>query len=166
VEGVKLTAEGDWGSTVVLEVLAHTREVLDNLDSDGLEVRGRGNTAALENLGGVDGTGGENNLSLGTDRLDVTAGDGAVLDGGNLLGLVDHEASDLVLGQKVEVGASRGDVGVVANTGMRTLYRLRVLGSRDPANTMLVTVGAVLGGVETKLDPGIPADLYKADFLC
>ena len=53
-------------AAVVLAVLAHAGEVLDNLDALGLEVVRRGDAAAMEDLGRVDGTGGQDDLVLGS----------------------------------------------------------------------------------------------------
>lgn len=137
---------------MVLEVLAHTREVLDDLNAFGLEVLGRGDTAALEDLGSVDGTSRQYDLTLGADGLDVTASDGAELDSGGLLAvLVDYEASDLVLNEEIEVGEGVGNPRVVTDTGVGSLDGLGVLGGGNPADAMLVSVVAADGGLETEI---------------
>ena len=106
----------------------------------------------------MDSTGREDDLVLGADRLYIAAGNGPELDGRNLPGLVHHKAGNLVLDQEVEVGSAGSNVGVVANTSVRALNGLRVLSGRNPAKTMLVTIGAIFGGLKTKLLPSLPRD--------
>ena len=148
---------GEGGTTVVLEVLADTRKVLDDLNALGLEVVGRGDTAALEDLGSVDGTSGQDDLTLGADGLDVTTGNGAELDsGGCLVVFVDYETRDLVLDEEVKVGEGVGNPGVVTNTGVGSLDGLRVLGRGNPADAMLITIVAGDRGLETELLVRLP----------
>lgn len=146
---------------MVLEVLPYAGQVLDHLDPRALQVLRRRNAAALQDLRRVDRTGREDDLAPGADRLDVPAGDGPELHGGNVLALVDDEARDLVLDQEVEVGPVGGDGGVVADAGVGALDGVGVLGSGDPADAVLVAVGAVLERLEAELLEGLPADLLR-----
>lgn len=147
------------GAAVVLEVLANTGEILDDGDALRGEVLGRGDTAALEDLRGVNGTGRQDNLKLGADGLDLTAGNGAELDGRDCLVLADDETGDLVLDEEVEVGARVGDPGVVADSSVGALDSVGVLSRGNPADTVLVAVVASDGGLEAELLVCLPSDL-------
>jgi hypothetical protein len=146
---------------VILEVLANTGKILDDLDALRLEVLGAGDTTALEDLRSVDGTSRQDDLTLGLDGLDITTGDGAELDGRRLAGVLGgDEARDLVLDKEIEVGEGVGDSGVVANAGVGSRDFLGVLGGGHPADAMLVAIVAGLGSVEAELLVRLPTNLW------
>jgi hypothetical protein len=152
---------GQGRTAVILEVLANTGKILDDLDALRLEVLGAGDTTALEDLRSVDGTSRQDDLTLGLDGLDITTGDGAELDGRRLAGVLGgDEARDLVLDKEIEVGEGVGDSGVVANAGVGSRDFLGVLGGGHPADAMLVAIVAGLGSVEAELLVRLPTNLW------
>ena len=115
------TVKDERGPAVILEVVTNTGKVLNHLNPGFLQVLSRCDTAALENLGRVNGASREDDLALGADGFNVATINGPELDGGGVLTLVDDEAGDLVLDQEVEVGSAVSNGGVVANAGVRPL---------------------------------------------
>lgn len=148
---------------MVLEVLPNAGKVLDELNPCTLQILGGSNTAELQDLRGVDGARGEDDLALGADGLDLATSNGPELDGGNILIFIHDDADDLVLNQEVKVGPVGSNVSIVADAGVRSLDGGRVLGSGDPAEAVLVAVGAVARGLEAEFLKGFPSDLWRGE---
>lgn len=61
------SSESHGGDGMVLEVLSNTRKVSDDGDTKSLQLSSRSNARKLEDLGGANGTSGDNDLLVGTN---------------------------------------------------------------------------------------------------
>ena len=137
--------EGDEGVGVVLKVC--TDAVVGELhgDASSLEDRLGSDAAELEELGGVDGAGGEDDLLVGVHGGGLSGGLVEDLDtlGGELLLGVEHELRGLGAEQELEVGPSRLDRVIVGVACLGTLSGEGVHGVGIPRDTGLLAIVAI-----------------------
>lgn len=107
---------------VVLEVLAHGRQVDDSLDADFLVEGARADARDLQDSGRVDGAGGHDGLLVDGDGRPGALGRGSVLDarhGGGAVAARGDEPGDLLAREEVQVRTTLGG-GVVGLLGGAT----------------------------------------------
>jgi hypothetical protein len=148
---------------VVLEVGADAGEINDDRDPAAGQEGCLADTAALEDGGSVDGAGRDDDLASHRDvepaiviqRPDLDLWSGTAQ---GAAGAVDH-ADDLVLDEQVIVGP-RLDILIVADASMRPGTSDGMLRCRNPADTLLAAVRALLLVLDSQVAPGLGEDPF------
>lgn len=122
---------------MILQVGSNTWKVDDNWDTERLEGLLRSNTRKLQNLRGVQGSGGDNDLLGGKDLRRISASSSTVAYTNGLLAL-EKDLLDKVLCEDLVVGSGL-DAVVTGNTGTASGLGLWVQDSGYPEDTNVVS---------------------------
>lgn len=150
------------GTVVVLEVRTDTREIKHKRYPCLIEECRRPNSAPLQNGWRVESTGRENDFRVSRHVEDAVIVPRSYLHygrprSGNALCVYD--SNRLVLHEKVVVGPSLVDFGIVTKPGVGAPGCLGVFRDWDPAQAFLVTAGAFCDGSDIHVIPGASHDM-------